>query len=65
VVLQPVLLPPVLLASVKVLMHVKVHFPYYLRKLFFFCRRRINGSCGLKNNLVVVFCFSEDLIIDW
>lgn len=62
VVLQPVLLPPVLLASVEMLMHVRVHLPQYLCKLCFFCRRRISGSSSLKNEWVVTFYFSEDLI---
>jgi hypothetical protein len=64
VMLQPVLLPPVLLASVEMLMHVRVHVPRYLCKLCFFCRRRIGGSCSLKSDWVVMFCFSEDLIIN-
>jgi hypothetical protein len=62
VVLQPVLPPPVLLAFVEMLMHVRVHLPQYLCKLCFFYRRRISGSSSLKNEWVVMFYFSEDLI---
>jgi hypothetical protein len=44
--------------------HVRVHFPQYLCRLCFFCRRRISGNSSLKNDWVVMFCFSEDLIIN-